>query len=204
MGFEAVDAFLDVSNLKYVERLEKMATNHPYTRYRSRCFGAHNGLYLQFRSPIGTGDMIEEVITILKEDGIVDDYQILSIGGEPTINSAMKLEAWNPKSMSWKFDWVKWFDADFDTVKYEKPKSRSGNVLDWITKNDLYILQQLMYGAKRSNTEIIREIKKTGVSFTPQTFGRRLKLVDEGCVEKYRVGFDPIAFDILSKGKRSI
>ncbi|TFG28842.1 hypothetical protein EU528_10645 [Candidatus Thorarchaeota archaeon] len=208
MGFDAVDVFLDASNLKFVERLERMATHHPYTGYRSRCFGAHNGLYLQFRPPFGSRDMIEEVIKILRDEGAVEDYQILSVVGEPTINSSMRLDAWNPKSMSWTFDWLKWFEADFDPVKTVKPKTPSGNVLDWITKNDLYILQQLMYGSNRSNTEMIREIKKIGVSFTPQTFGRRLKMVDEGCVERYRVGFNPISFDILSnilingKGKK--
>ena len=208
MGFDAVDVFLDASNLKNVERLERMATNHPYTGYRSRCFGAHNGVYIQFRNPLGTEDMIEEVIKILKDDGIVEDYRILSVGGEPTKITSMNLDAWTPQSMSWTFDWVEWFDADYEIVKPEKPKSTPGNVLDWITKNDLYILQQLMYSANRSNTHMIREIKKTGVSFTPQTFGRRLRLVDEGCVEKYRVGFNPIAFDILTnilvtgKGKK--
>ena len=208
MGFDAVDVFLDASNLKNVERLEKMAAHHPYTGYRSRCFGAHNGLYLQFRNPLGTRDMIEEVIKILKDDGVVKDYRILSVCEAPTKITSMNLDAWNPQSMSWTFDWVEWFDADFETIKPMKPKSPPGNVLDWITKNDLYVLQQLMYSANRSNTQMIREIKNLGISFTPQTFGRRLRLVDEGCVDKYRVGFNPMAFDILSnilitgKGKK--
>jgi DNA-binding Lrp family transcriptional regulator len=198
MGFDAVDVFLDAPNLRNVEKIERMATNHPYTGYRSRCFGAHNGVYLQFRNPVGSNDLIEEVIKILKDDGIVENYRIIPVGLEPTINASMKLDAWNPNSMSWTFDWLTWFDSDVETVKPSKPKTTSGNVLDWITKNDLYILQQLMYSAKRSNTDMIREIKNSGVSFTPQTFGRRLRLVDEGCVEKYRVDFNPNAFDILS------
>jgi len=73
-----------------------------------------------------------------------------------------------------------------------------GNVLDWITKNDLHILQQLMLGAKRSNTDMIRAIDKNGVSFTPQTFGRRLRMVSDRCVDNYRVSFNPIAFDIIT------
>ena len=92
MGFDSVEVFLDTSNLKDVIRLEKMATNHPYTSYRSRCFGSHNGVYLQFRNPIGTRDSIEEVIKILKEEGVVVDYRMLAMGDEPTITSAMKLD----------------------------------------------------------------------------------------------------------------
>ena len=55
---------------------------------------------------------------------------------------------------------------------------------------------------------MIRAIDQKGVPFTPQTFGRRLRLVDEGCVEKYRVNFNPLAFDIITnllitgKGKK--
>lgn len=208
MGLQAIDVFVDVSNLKYVERLEQIATNHPYTSYRSRCFGAHNGLFLQFKVPFDSGNMIEKLLETLKDDAVITNFKILSMGDEPTITSSMKLKSWNQDSMSWIFNWEKWFEADFDVVKPEKPKSAPGKVLNWITKTDLHILRQIMYSAKRSNTEIIREIKKSKVSFTPQTFGRRLRLIDEDCVSNYRVSFDPMAFDILSnilvtgKGKK--
>ena len=198
MGFDSVEVFLDTNNLKDVERLERVAENHPYTSYRSRCFGAHNGLYLQFIAPIGTRSTIEELINILKEEGSVVNHRILSMGDEPTINSSMKIDGWNPESMSWKFDWAKWFEDEHDTVKPEKPKDTPGGVLDWITKNDMYILQQLMIGAKRSNTDMIHAIKEKGVAITPQTFGRRLRMIDEKCVKTYRVGFNPIAFDIIT------
>jgi hypothetical protein len=198
MGFDAVEVFLDTRNLKDVERLERMATNHPYTSYRSRCFGSHNGLYLQFKNPIGTRHQIEDVIKVLKEEGVVVNHRMLSLGDEPTINSSMKLDGWNPESMTWKFNWAKWFETDYDVMKPEKSKKAPGNVLEWLTKNDMHILQQLMIGAKRSNTDMIRAIDKNGVSFTPQTFGRRLLLVDESCVDKYRVNFNPLAFDIIT------
>ena len=208
MGFETIEIFVDTTNLRDVERLERMATNHPYTSYRSRCFGSHNGLYLQFRNPTGTRDLIEEVFKILKDDGVAVSYRILPVDAAPTITSAMKIDGWNPDSMSWKFDWEKWFEVDYDFVTPKKKKEVPGPVLEWITKNDLYILQQLMIGAKRSNTDMIRAIEKKGVAFTPQTFGRRLRMVDEQCVNQYRVSFDPMAFDTITnilingKGKK--
>lgn len=198
MGFDTIEVFLDTTNLKDVEKLERMATNHPYTLYRSRCFGSHNGLYLQFQNPNGTKDKIEEVIKILTEEGTVVDHRIMAIGDKTTINSGMKLDGWNPESMSWEFDWQKWFDADYENLKPEKPKKPTGNALEWINKNDLHILHQLMSSAKRSNTDMIRAIKENGVVFTPQTFGRRLRMVDEQCVSKYRVSFDPQAFDTIT------
>jgi len=198
MGLDNVEVFLDTTNLRNVERLERLALNHPYTSYRSRCFGSHNGLYLQFKTPIGTRDMIEEIVKILTEEGVVVNHHFLPRSDIPSITSTMKLDGWNPKSMSWTFDWMKWFEADYDSVKQQKTNEAPGNVLEWLSKNDLYILQQLMIGAKRSNTEMIRAIKKKGVTFTPQTFGRRLRLVGDKCVEKYRVSFDPMAFDIIT------
>ncbi|TFH03607.1 MAG: MarR family transcriptional regulator [Candidatus Thorarchaeota archaeon] len=198
MGFETVEIFLDTSNLRAVERLERMAKNHPYTSYRSRCFGSHNGMYLQFRIPYGARERIEEAIKVLEEEDVIVSHRFLPIGDEPTITTSMKIDGWNPESMSWKFDWKQWFEKDYDIIKPQRSKVTSGNVLEWITKNDMYILQQLMIGAKRSNTEMIRAIKKKGISFTPQTFGRRLRMVSDNCVQKYRVSFDPMAFDIIT------
>lgn len=198
LGFEAVDVLLDTGNLKDVERLEKVATNHPYTAYRSRCFGSHNGLFLQFRTPIGTSSKIGELLRILKDEGTVTDEEIFYLGDEPTISSSMRLNAWDQKSMSWTFDWEKWFETDYEVVSPKSPKTKSGSVLEWLTKNDVYILQQLMLGAKRNNADMIRAIKELGVSITPQTFGRRLRLLEEFCVEKYRVNFNPKAFDIIT------
>jgi hypothetical protein len=208
LGLTSIEVFLDAANLKNVERLERFATNHPYTSYRSRCFGSHNGLYLQFRIPIGTHSMIEDAIKILVDDNIVMSYRFLPLDHQLAISSSMMLDGWNPKSMSWKFDWMKWFEVDYDFAQPKKSKEIPGNALSWITMNDLHILQQLMISAKRSNTNMIREIRKKGVSFTPQTFGRRLRMVDADCVSDYRVSFDPAVFDIITnisicgKGKK--
>ncbi|MBN2228343.1 MAG: MarR family transcriptional regulator [Candidatus Thorarchaeota archaeon] len=198
LGFEPIDLLLDTKNLKAVEKLEKVATNHPYTVYRSRCFGSHNGLFLQFRTPIGTRNLIEELVKILRDDGVVTNDLIFSMGDEPTINSSMQLDCWDFKTMSWSFDWVKWFETDYEIIRSQKPKEKLGSALEWLTKNDMYILQQLMIGAKRHNADMIRSIEDLGISITPQTFGRRLKTLDEQCVEKYRVSFNPRAFDIIT------
>ncbi|MFW9786926.1 MAG: hypothetical protein ACFFE2_11945 [Candidatus Thorarchaeota archaeon] len=198
MGLESVDLILETSTLKNVERLEQVATNHPYTVYRSRCFGSHNGLFLQFRTPIGTRPLIEELIKILGERDLAKNGQIFSMGEVPVISSSMKLEVWDPQTMTWRFNLDKWFSSDADLVKIEKPSGKPESTLQWLTKNDMHILQQLTLDAKRSHAAMIRAIKKNGVSITPQTFGRRLRMIDEGCIDRYRVSFDPAAFDIIT------
>ncbi|MFW9851064.1 MAG: hypothetical protein ACFFF4_18210, partial [Candidatus Thorarchaeota archaeon] len=208
LGYESVDILANTHNLDGVKRLERLAKNHPYTIYRSRCFGSHNGLFLQFRTPIGTRSLIEKVIETLQEEDIVESYNILSEYGDPTINSVMQLDNWDPETMSWKFDWIKWFETEQKAVNPKKPKGKPGSALEWLTTKDMYILQQLMLGAKRSNADIIRAIEKKGVTITPHTFGRHLKMIDEVCVSEYTVEFNPLAFDIITnilitgKGKR--
>ncbi|MHA1769257.1 MAG: hypothetical protein ACTSV3_05335 [Candidatus Thorarchaeota archaeon] len=198
LGFEAVDVLLDTHSLDDVKRLEQVVTNHPYTVYRSRCFGSHNGLFVQFRTPIGTRPLVEELVRLLHEEGVVSNGQIFSMGRGPTVRSSMKLEAWSPESMTWRFDWKDWFERDCKKVRVVRPRKNPGSALKWFNTNDVYILQQLMIDAKRPQTEMIRAIKKKGPTITPQTFGRRLRLIRRECVEKYRVAFNPRAFDIIT------
>ncbi|MGY5853201.1 MAG: hypothetical protein RTU92_06510 [Candidatus Thorarchaeota archaeon] len=209
LGYQAVDVLLDTKHLSDVKRLEDIATNHPYTAYRSRCFGSHNGLFLQFRAPTGTKPLIEEMVKTLTDEGVVSRAQFLTTGDEPTIISSMRIDGWHADSMTWKFDWKSWFESKSELKKYEAPTGTAGSVLEWITKKDLFILQQLMLNSRRHNAEMIRSLEQKGIPLTPQTFGRRLKMIDEHCVTRYRVGFDPIAFDIITnvlitgEGKKS-
>jgi len=78
LGYQAVDVLLDTKHLSDVKRLEDIATNHPYTAYRSRCFGSHNGLFLQFRAPTGTKPLIEEMVKTLTDEGVVSRAQFLT------------------------------------------------------------------------------------------------------------------------------
>lgn len=205
LGLEAVDVLIDTKTLDDVTRLEEVATNHPYTVYRSRCFGSHNGMFLQFRVPFGTKTFVEDLIDLLQEEGVITSSEVFTIGGEPTIRSFMRLSAWNAESMSWKFDWKSWLESRVEPVRFSTPKGKSGKALEWLTKSDLHTLQQLMLDGKRSHTEMIRSIEEQGVSITPQTFGRRLRMIEEDCVSSYRVALDPIAFDtitsVLVRGK---
>ncbi|MGY5875459.1 MAG: hypothetical protein RTU30_06920, partial [Candidatus Thorarchaeota archaeon] len=92
LGYQAVDVLLDTKNFNDVKRLEEIATNHPYTAYRSRCFGSHNGLFLQFRAPTGTKPLIEELVKTLTDEGVVAKSRFLTTGDEPTIISSMRID----------------------------------------------------------------------------------------------------------------
>ena len=110
----------------------------------------------------------------------------------------MRIEAWDQKSMSWTFDWKKWFMISHKKAQLSMPRTKRGSALEWLSTNDLYMLQQLMLDAKRSHTDMIRAIEKHGRSISPQTFGRRLRLLEGSCIERYRVTVDPSAFNIVT------
>ncbi|MHA1638077.1 MAG: hypothetical protein ACTSUB_08685 [Candidatus Thorarchaeota archaeon] len=209
MGYEPFDIILETNDLKSVERIEQITIKHPYTTYRIRCFGAVTGMFLQFRIPIGTRPLLDELVESLVEKNIVEKYTILPQGNQPTIYSTMRIDGWNPDSMSWKFDWDEWFGIKPIKTPKVANTTEPGSSLEWLTKNDLYILQQVMTNARRSNIDMIEAIKSKGLEFTPQTFGRRLKMIQNECIVDYRVSVDPSAFDIVTnvlvtgKGKRN-
>ena len=76
---------------------------HPYTIYWAKCFGNVNGVFFQFRIPIGTRHYIDELFLGLKEQDYVESYQILEFGIKNVIYTTVKLESWNLEQLSWNF-----------------------------------------------------------------------------------------------------
>ncbi len=179
-------------------RLEKISDDHPYTSYRGRCFGHHNGLHMQFRVPVGSRPLIEELIDRLKDDGTVSDASFFD--GRPchTAYSTMRIEGWDSDTMVWKFDWKEWFDSKIGRVILNQPEVPSKKPPDWFTKKDAHILRELMIGARRKNLDIIKSLRTEGVDITPQTFSRRYQVLRDEIITGFRVALDPTAFDIYN------
>lgn len=198
MGLESVDVLLETHNLDGIETLERVAKYHPYTAYRCRCYGAMNGVFMQFRTPMKTSSRIRELVRTLKRKGVVNRYRFLTTANEPTIYTSLRIDGWDPKTLSWNFSWDRWFKKPVGRIRSQERNGPAGGALQWLTRRDLSILYELMKGARRKNIEIIRALAKAGIKFTPQTFSRRFKMLREHCIEGYRVTFDPSAFDIYS------
>jgi DNA-binding Lrp family transcriptional regulator len=197
MQLEQIDILIDVSSFDDVLRLEKLAVDHPYTAYKSRCYGAYNGAFLQFRVPRGTSHLVDDLVDTMTLKGQIRKYALRSVEPSDSIFTSMSVDAWNMRSMSWNFDWTTWFDS---SVRKGRGRIRQDvqDVFQWLKKEDLFILQQLMMNARRNNRRIIDAMREQGAEITPQTFGRRLKLIQKSCVDGYRVTFDPETFDVIS------
>ncbi len=198
MGLEAVDVLLETQGIEEMKTVERVAYHHPYTAYRSRVYGAENGVFLQFRAPHKSSAKIRELIRIFKKENIVKKHTFLKTTDEPTIHTSLRIDGWDPKTLSWDFDWDKWFKISVSPSMPEERTGARGSVLAWLTRKDLSVIQELMKGARRKNINIIRSLAKSGVEFTPQTFSRRYRMIREECIESHRVTFDPDVFDIYS------
>jgi len=199
MGLEATDVLLETPSLEAVLTLEQIAKAHPYTAYRCRCYGAYNGVLLQFRTPIGSSSRVRELVDLLRHAGLVTRSRFLTTTTEPTVYTSLRIDGWRADTLTWEFDWERWFSMETAEDTDPRPHGREpGNVLQWLTERDLNILYELMRDARRKNVEIIRTLQRRGLSITPQTFSRRLRLIREHCINGYRVTFNPEAFDIYS------
>jgi len=72
------------------------------------------------------------------------------------------------------------------------------NVKSWLKPQDIAILGELYWNARRKNSDMITRLKTRGWEISIPTFSRRLKMVKEECVETYRTYIYPKNFDILN------
>jgi len=196
LGLVTVDVFLEIRNLSNIRIIEKFCDDHPYTKYRARCFGYHSGLFVQFRVPKGTESFLKSLFSGLKKQDIVVDYTVLSTTGVEPIFSTSLLKHWNSSSFTWDFDWNGW------SKKKVKSTPDSDKLIDSVvhilTSREISILTQLSYGARRKQIEIIRALEKDSVSYTSQDFSRSLALLNDQFIKNYMIFLDPEAFNLYS------
>jgi hypothetical protein len=196
LGFERVDVLLETKDYDGILRLEQIGRDHPYTSYNVRIYGRINGVFLQFRTPLGTKPLIKELCNRLQDNGVVSRFEFLPSDEGLHVYTSTQIEGWNPETFSWNFDWNNWFEKDIELMPFIIMDGPPGNVLPWLTKNDVYIISELMRGARRKNVEVLNALKRKNVSITPQTFSRRYQMIRKECLNGFRVSFDPSVFDI--------
>ena len=196
LGLETIDAFLDTPDIASLKKLEKLCDDHPYTKYRARCYGHHSGLFTQFRVPIGTEHLISSLLKGIKQKGLISKYSLLPTAKAEPIFSVSRLQHWNSESFSWNFDWTSW------TNKKSKKKivesTATPNLIHQLDKNDIHILTHLVHGARRKQKEIIDALAKDGILLSSQDFSRRLTHLNAHFINDYIIFLDTNAFDLYS------
>ncbi|MFX0094432.1 MAG: hypothetical protein ACFFBD_22030, partial [Candidatus Hodarchaeota archaeon] len=157
-----------------------------------------NGMLIQFRVPVGTSKLIQQLFQKIKDSNYIDDFFILPFLNMPPIYSTVSVDHWNPNDYSWIFDWENWFSADILVNASKIPPGKPGTAKKWLKRSDVAIISELSLNARQKNIEIMESLQKQGFELTPQTFSRRLNKIKEQCIEGYRVFLDPQTFDLYN------
>ena len=197
LGLFTLDVFLKTDRYESIMNLEQLCDAHPYTKYRARSYGGIPGLFAQFRIPIGSQNHLRTLLESKINVKYLDSFWILPTANTHPIFSIARLEHWDNNSFTLDFDWSSWIESDVEIPPVKKPK-QSAPRLDLLSKKDMYILSDLVHGARRKQKEIIDKFSKRGIEFTSQEFSRRLKVLQDYFTQGYHVFIDPEAFDLYS------
>ncbi|MHA1775300.1 MAG: hypothetical protein DRO88_10490 [Promethearchaeia archaeon] len=202
LGLEVVDVISTINNRNQLLNLIKLGISHPYTIFQAFVYGASNGMLNQFRIPIGSGDKIQSLFSILKKEKQIEDFTFHQFNPK-VLYTTTKVSKWDPETNSWEFSWENWFEAEIS----QNPNTKinlstvypinTGKSKKWIKQKDLAILSELTANTRRKNLDIMDSLKKKNkkYEFTPQTFGRHLKRVSDECISNHRVFFHELESD---------
>jgi len=202
LGLELVDVIVKADSEKKLQIIKKIGDEHPYIIYYNRTYGDVNGMHIQLTNPIGSTNLIQTLFQKMKNIGYIDDFNILKYS-MPSVYSAIKVDAWDSEFLSWNFSWKDWFERNISSATLTsnhslEPLDAPGSAKSWIKKQDIAIIGELTWNARRKNSDMITRLKTRGWDISIPTFSRRLKMVKEECVETYRTYIYPKNFDILN------
>lgn len=155
LGLQLAPALASVPFSK-VRIVEKACDLHPYTRYRVRCLGSTNGLFMIFAIPHGTEFQLTEFFEELKGLGLVNDCKILHTIAEPGYrNPDLRIyDAWFD---SWKFNTEKWVQR-LDKEDHEDLQQFAPSTLTHLDIRDLKLLRLLTQDARKPQKLLSQEL----------------------------------------------
>ena len=202
LGLELVDVIVKADTEKKLQIIKKVGDEHPYITFYNRTYGDVNGMFIQLTNPIGSINLIQILFQKLKNTRYIDDFTILKYS-LPTIYSTIKIDAWDSDFLIWHFSWKDWFEknnssAPLTSIHSLKQLDAPGSAKSWIKKQDIAIIGELTWNARRKNSDMIAKLKTRGWEISVPTFSRRLKMVKEECIFIHRAIINPNNFDILN------
>ncbi|OLS18440.1 MAG: hypothetical protein HeimC3_49100 [Candidatus Heimdallarchaeota archaeon LC_3] len=202
LNLEVHDLILDIPSLKNVKKIESFVDNFPYSLYRVRLNGATNGLYIQFRSPLNTKSLYEDIINLMKKEDLIHNSHLFT-SSEPTITTKFNLNYWDNNSMEWKFDWDEWEESMYERNIEKLPKIRKlkfiESLFQKLDKIDMFLLRLLNENAKMKLKEIENRLKKDlNITESLQRLSERVQFLKKNFVIDYRLYLNRKVLDIYN------
>jgi len=122
LGMEIVDVLVEAPHYVQYKFLRELCLEHPYTAYEARTYGNINGMLIQFRIPIGTKNLIEDLFQRIVNQGHIQKFYIYSFSSIH-IYTTTKVKYWDHSALHWDFSWKSWFSLD--NLSWNEPKMRS-------------------------------------------------------------------------------
>jgi len=173
LGLQNTPVFATVPFNK-LQFVEKACDLHPYTRYRGRCLGSTNGLFLLFGIPPGMDFQLAEFLDELVHLDLMKEYRILSSTAEP-IYTNPDLSTYQFNSDVWRFNMKKWA-GELGSHK-EELQPPAVSVLSKLDLRDLRLVRELTIEARKEQKLLARKLS------VPEYYvSRRLKFMSENRV----------------------
>jgi len=163
-----------------IASVERACDLHPYTRYRVRCIGSTNGLFMIFGIPTGTEFQLTEFFEELKRLSIVNEFRILRMVAEPAYRNP-DFSSYNPVSETWEFKTARW-SRRLSSQTTELQQFSPSNLKE-LDHRDLVLLRLLTEDARKPQKALAKELHVPEYEIS-----RRLKfLLQKRIVSNYDV-----------------
>jgi DNA-binding Lrp family transcriptional regulator len=183
-------ATVSVANIANVE---KACDLHPYTRYRARCLGSTNGLFMRFAIPQGTEFQLIEFLDTLKQLTLIEDYTIPRFSAE-TVYVNPDFTYYNIASDTWQVKIKSWADALGEHA--DELQQFASSHLSSLDLKDLQLIRHLTMDARKPQKALSKELQLPEYDVSRRLkfiFDNRIVLSFEVVLGKKVFPFGPLA-----------
>ena len=158
--------------LSKVQVVEKACDLHPYTRYRIRCLGSTNGLFMLFAIPSGTEFQLNEFFAGLRNLELVANYRILHTTAQAVYRNP-DFDSYDLNSDTWRFKTEKW-SRQLEAPHRDGLEQFVPSHLTKLDLSDLRLIRLLTEDARQPQKTLAKELGEPEYHIS-----RRLKFIFE-------------------------
>ncbi len=192
LGLERHIVFLRATAERSIEVLEDACDAHPYTHYRSRVYGPYTGIFAQFDIPPEGRTNLQRFLETLCKLDKCEIVELRRSTGHRVV-SHTKLELFDPKTMTWNYDWTEWSDKIATSSDKIDTSSSSPTRSISLTQVDLQILRELTANANVNQAQLQEKL-----SISQSSVSRKMISLSENYIESVRAQIDRSRFDVTS------